>query len=497
MIIQKGEKEMQRYDMYINGEWVQSSDQVTFESINPYTLETWALIPEATEQDANRAIEAAKNAFHHGWKQTSGYERAKLMTKLAELIEENAEHLAKIETRDNGKVYRETYKQMFFAARAYRFFAGYADKIGGETIPLDNTEMFDYTLREPLGVAVLITSWNSPIQLLTNKLAPALAAGNTVVIKPSEHASASTLEVMKLVEQAGFPKGVINCVTGGAKVGEALTKSNQVNKISFTGGLVAARYIGKNAAEHFIPLTLELGGKSPNIIFEDADLERAIPGAMAGIFASSGQTCIAGSRLFVQESIYDQVVAELKARTEKIILGDPMDEKTEMGPIANEAQYNSIKAILQQAEKEGAKILVGGLSDEETQGYFIRPTILVDVHNSMKIAQNEVFGPILTIIPFKDEEEVIKLANDSIYGLASGIWTQNLARAHRVAKQIEAGTVWINTYRASAVQAPFGGVKQSGYGRERGLHALLDYTKVKNVMIDLSNDPRDPFSIKV
>lgn len=489
---------MQTYQMLINGEWTSGSKQQFFESMNPYSGEAWANIPEASEQDVTQAIEAANHAFQNGWKQTSGYERAKLMNRLAELIEENAEHLAHIETRDNGKVVRETHKQMFFAARAYRFYAGYADKIGGETIPLDNTEMFDYTLREPLGVAVLITSWNSPIQLLTNKLAPALAAGNTVVIKPSEYASASTLEVMKLAEQAGFPKGVINCVTGGAKVGEALTKSDKVHKISFTGGLLAARYIGRNAAEHFIPLTLELGGKSPNIIFEDADLARAIPGAMAGIFASSGQTCIAGSRLFVHESLVKQVSSELKARAEQIVLGDPMDEKTEMGPIANETQYNSIKAVLQEAEAEGAKVLTGGLNGaKDLQGYFIRPTILVDVQNSMKVAQNEVFGPILTIIPFKTEEEAIRLANDSVYGLASGIWTQNLARAHRVAKQIEAGTVWINTYRASAAQAPFGGVKRSGYGRERGLHALLDYTKVKNIMIDLSNDVRDPFSIKV
>jgi len=489
---------MREYKMFVDGEWISSSTNETFESINPYTLKPWATIPEASEDDVNRAVEAARNAFYNGWKDTSGYERSKLMNKLAELIEENADHLSDIETTDNGKVKRETYKQMFFAARNYKFFAGIADKIGGETIPLDNPAMFDYTLREPIGVAVLITSWNSPIQLLTNKLAPALAAGNTVVIKPSEHASASTLEVMKLVEEAGFPKGVVNCVTGHGQVGAHLTQHKRVNKISFTGGLLAARHIGRSAAENFVPLTLELGGKSPNIIFEDADLERAIPGAMAGIFASSGQTCIAGSRLFVHESVMDEVVSALKERAENIVLGDPMDDKTEMGPIANEAQYNSIKAVLKETEEEGATILVGGLAgDSETEGFFIRPTILVDADNSMKVAQNEVFGPILTIIPFKDEEEAIKLANDSVYGLASGIWTENLNRAHRVAKQLEAGTVWVNTYRTSAAQAPFGGVKQSGYGRERGLHALLDYTKVKNVMIDLSNDVRDPFSIKV
>ncbi|GGK03440.1 aldehyde dehydrogenase [Lentibacillus kapialis] len=488
---------MKQYKMFINGEWISSANNQFIESLNPYNREIWATIPEAGKQDVEKAIEAANYSFHNGWKQTSGYKRARKMNKLASLIEKNADKLAEIETKDNGKVTRETYKQMFFAARAYRFFAGYADKIGGETIPLDNTEMFDYTVREPIGVAVLITSWNSPIQLLTNKLAPALAAGNSVIIKPSEHASASTLEIMKLIEQSDFPKGVVNCVTGGGEIGELLTQSSNVSKISFTGGLNAARYIGKNAAENFVPLTLELGGKSPNIIFEDADLEKAVPGAMAGIFASSGQTCIAGSRLFLHESIVDQVSKELKVKSENIVLGDPTDKKTEMGPIANETQYNSIKAMLKETEDEGAKILTGGLAERKSKGLFIHPTIIVDSNNSMKVAQNEIFGPILTIIPFKDEKEVVQLANDSIYGLASGIWTQNLARAHRVAKQIEAGTVWINTYRASAVQAPFGGMKHSGYGKERGLHALLDYTKVKNVMIDLSEDVRDPFSIKI
>ncbi len=488
---------MEKYKLYINGEWHDSSTGSIFQSINPYTKEAWAEFPQASRKDTEYAIQSARDAFNKQWKEISGVKRANCMIKLAELIERNVEHLAKVESMDNGKLIRETDKQVYFAARALRFYAGYADKLGGEMIPLDNTEMFDYTSREPLGVAVLITSWNSPIQLLSNKLAPALAAGNCVVIKPSEHASASTLEFVKFVKEAGFPKGVINVVTGDGTVGSYLTESDNIDKISFTGGLLAAKYIGKNAANNFVPLTLELGGKSPNIIFEDAELEKAIPGAMAGIFASSGQTCIAGSRLFVQKSIYEQVCEELKKRVESIKIGNPMEAETEMGPIANEPQYNSIIQVLKNLEDEKAEIITGGLKESERlEGFFVKPTIVINVKNDMNIAQNEVFGPILSVIPFETEEEAVRLANDSDYGLASGIWTTNLSRAHRVAKQIEAGTVWVNTYRSSAIQAPFGGVKKSGYGRERGLHSLFEYTKVKNVMIDLSDDVRDPFSIK-
>ncbi|GGE27707.1 aldehyde dehydrogenase [Pullulanibacillus camelliae] len=489
---------MKKMKMYIDGQWVESGNHEYLSSVNPFNREVWATVPQASQQDANDAIEAARRSFHTNWKHSSGLKRATLLFKLADLLDENAEHLAQIESKDNGKIIRETTKQMHFAARMYRFYAGYADKLYGESIPLDNTNLLDYTMREPIGVAVLITAWNSPIQLLANKLAPALAAGNCVVIKPSEQASVSTLEFTKLIEAAGFPQGVVNIVTGDGRVGDYLTRSDKVNKISFTGGVHTARLIGNNASKNFVPLTLELGGKSPNIIYSDADLERAVPGAMAGIFASSGQTCIAGSRLLVQRSIYDEVATKIAKRVQTIKLGDPLDPLTEMGPVANEGQYHRILKTIEKVESEGAKVLVGGeIHDPElSTGYYISPTVLINVSNAMEVAREEVFGPVLCMIPFEDEEESIQIANDSGYGLASGIWTNNLSRAHRIAKELEAGTVWVNTYRTSAAQAPFGGVKQSGYGRERGFHALQEYTRTKNVMVDLSNEIQDPFSIR-
>lgn len=487
------------YKMFINGEWVDSSNKQRFNTVNPFNQETWATIPEATEEDVEKAIQAANITFEKSWKRTNGITRANLMFKLADLIDENAQKLAELESKDNGKLIRETKNQMHFAARNYRFFAGYADKIYGEVIPLDNVNIFDYTLRQPIGVVAMITAWNSPINLLTNKLAPALAAGNTVVVKPSEYASATTLEFASLMKKAGFPEGVFNVVTGNYKVGEYLTTNPNVAKISFTGGPHTGRIISKNASENLTPLTMELGGKSPNIIFDDAIIENAVLGAISGIFAASGQTCIAGSRLIVHNNVYDQVVEKLSDRIGTIKLGNPLEDATEMGPVANDLQYKRISSLIDEVESEGADVIQGGepaATGILDKGYFIKPTIVANVKNSMKIAQEEVFGPVLSVIPFEEDAEAIQIANDSKYGLASGLWTTDLSRAHQVAKEIDAGQVWVNTYRTTAAQAPFGGMKQSGYGKERGFHALMEYTVVKNVMIDLSQDTRDPFSVR-
>src|SRR5918997_483943 len=482
------------YQMLIGGEWRNGTSEERLPSMNPFDREVWATIQQASPEDIEQAISAAREAFEGEWEHTNGLERARLMHRLAELLEADADRMARLETTDNGKVIRETQNQVRFAARNYRFFAGYADKLYGEVIPLDNADLFDYTLREPFGVVVLITAWNSPMQLLANKLAPALAAGNTVVIKPSEYTSVTTLELGKLVQEAGFPEGVINIVSGDGRVGDLLTRSPLVDKISFTGGPQTGRAIASNASQNLVPLTLELGGKSPNIVFADAELERAVNGAVAGIFGAAGQTCIAGSRLLVQRPVYGEVVDEVAALAQKIHLGDPLDSETEMGPVANEAQYKRVLELIDAGTAEGAEVAAGGeraRGENLDKGYFIAPTVFANVDNRMTIAQEEIFGPVLSVIPFDDEEQAVEVANSTRYGLASGLWTRDFSRAHRLSRSIQAGTVWVNTYRSAAAQAPFGGVKQSGYGRERGWHALLEYTRIKNVMADLSQSTSD------
>lgn len=488
------------YQMLIGGEWNNSTSKERLPSMNPFDREVWATIPQASSEDVERAIAAARYAFEGKWKNTKGLERARLMNRLADLLEADADRMAQLETTDNGKVIRETLNQMRFAARNYRFFAGYADKLYGEVIPLDNPTIFDYTAREPFGVVALITAWNSPMGLLANKLAPALATGNTVVIKPSEQASATTLEFGQFVKEAGFPDGVVNIVTGDGTVGESLTTTPAVDKISFTGSARVGSIIAGNASKNLVPVTLELGGKSPNIVFADADLDQAIPGALAGIFASAGQTCIAGSRLLVESPVYEEVVSRIAERTRAIRLGNPIDPSTEMGPAANEIQYENVLKFIETGVNEGARVVTGGgpvRNDELKNGFFISPTIFADVDNRSTIAQEEIFGPVLSIMPFEDEEQGIRIANETKYGLASGLWTSDLSRAHRVSRKIDAGTVWVNTYRMAAAQAPFGGMKQSGYGRERGVHALQEYVRIKNVMIDFGGEARDPFSIRV
>ena len=490
---------MTTYDLFIANERVHAPHQERFSSINPYTGAAWASVPQASDAQVADAVATARHAYESVWRKTTGQERARFLQRLADLMEVHAERMATLETTDNGKVIRETHGQMLFAARAYRFFAGCADKIFGSTIPLDQRDVFDFTRREPLGVVVLITAWNSPMGLLSNKLAPALAAGNCVVIKPSEHASVTTLEFADLVREAGFPPGVVNIVTGDHRAGRALLASGRVDRVSFTGSPGVGRQIAAEAGRLLIPVTLELGGKSPNMIFEDADLDKAVVGALAGIFAATGQTCIAGSRLLVQRSVHDEVARRLVERARRIKLGNPLDRATEMGTAANEPQFERILQAIENARGEGATLATGGRPAHGPgleRGFSIEPTIFTEVDNRMRIAQEEVFGPVLAIIPFDTEEDAIRIGNDTRYGLAAGVWTTNLSRALRVSREIHAGTVWVNTYRAAAVMAPFGGYKESGFGRERGVVALEEFLQTKNVMVDFSDDERDPFALK-
>lgn len=491
---------MNKYELFIDGQWVADPGQKYFPAINPYTREPWAMVSQASDAQVAQAIAAARRSFDSHWRKTSGVDRARLLQRLADLLESDADRMGTLESTDNGKVIRETRSQQLFAARAYRFFAGFADKLWGKSIPLDDRDVLDFTRREPVGVVVAITAWNSPMHLLSNKLAPAIAAGNCIVIKPSEHASVTTLEFAKLCEQAGFPPGVINVVTGDAPVGKALLNSGRVDHVSFTGSPGVGREISAAAGRLLVPVTMELGGKSPNIIFDDADIRKATIGALAGIFGGTGQSCIAGSRLLVQRKVYREVSETLVARAHQIKMGNPIDPATEMGTAANQPQFERIMSSIEGAINAGAKLLTGGKAAEGPglgRGFFIEPTIFGDVRNDMHVAQEEIFGPVLSIIPFDTEEEAIAIGNDTKYGLAAGIWTTNVARALRVSREIQAGMVWVNTYRAAAVQAPFGGVKDSGSGRERGEEALDPYTVTKNIMVSYSDEERDPFAMKL
>ena len=481
------------YDLYIGGSWAPAASGETFDTVNPYTGETWARVPEAGPEDVNRAVTAARVALDGQWGGMTGFDRARLMRRLAAIIERDAEELAVIESKGNGKLLRETRGQMASLADWLYYFAGTADKIQGETIPSDKTNFFIYTRREPVGVVGAIVPWNSPLSLMMWKLAPALAAGCAIVLKPSDYTPVSALEFARRFDEAGFPAGVFNVVSSRSiAASQALVENRGVNKVAFTGSTKVGIAVAQAAATHLARTTLELGGKSAQVVFDDADLASAANGVIAGIFAASGQTCIAGSRLLVHRSVHDALVDAIVARAQDIRLGDPLAEDTDMGPLVSERQFDAVTGFVDRALAGGATAAIGG-ERSALGGLFVGPTVLVGVRPEMEIAREEVFGPVLAVLPFDDEEEAIALANDSEYGLAAGIWTTNVQRAHRVAHRLRAGTVWVNTYRSVAPNAPFGGYGSSGWGRESGIDAVHDYTEVKTVWIETEGRTRDPF----
>jgi aldehyde dehydrogenase (NAD+) len=492
---------MQKYRMYIDGKWTDPAGGEWFDSHNPYTGKPWASIPRGSADDVDRAVAAAHAAFTGGeWPGLTATGRGHLLRNLGDLVAKNADALAEIEVRDNGKLMTEMLGQLRYIPQWYYYYGGLADKIEGSVIPTDKADTFNFTRYEPLGVVGAITAWNSPLLLIAWKLAPGLAAGNTFVIKPSEYTSASALEFVKLVEQAGFPAGVVNVVTGfGDEVGAPLVSHPDVAKIAFTGSEAAGQVVYENAARGIKRVTLELGGKSPNIVFEDANIDDAVKGVISGIFAATGQTCIAGSRLLVQESIHGEFLDKLVAFAKTARMGDPADLDTQVGPVTTQPQYQKILDYIDIATKEGATCLLGGGPADRPEcgdGWFVEPTIFSSITNDMRIAQEEVFGPVLAAIPFKDDDDAVGIANDSKYGLAAGVWTQSIRRALRMSEQLRAGTVWVNTYRAVSYTSPFGGYKRSGVGRENGIEAIREYMQVKSVWINSGTDVPNPFTLR-
>jgi len=493
--------ELEKLQMYINGEGHDPASGEYIETSNPYTGKPWGLVPRGNAADVDTAVSAAKKAFVSGeWPKINATARGHLLRKLGDLIAENAEELGALEVKDNGKLIAEMALQTKYASQWYYYFGGLADKIEGGVLPIDKADHFTYTSHEPLGVIAMIIPWNSPLLLLSWKLAAALAAGNTVVVKPSEYTSASALAFAKLVEQAGFPKGVFNVVTGyGQEAGEPLVLHKDVAKIAFTGGSQSGTRVYENAASGLKKVSLELGGKSPNIVFDDCHMENAVKGAVSGIFAATGQTCIAGSRLLVQRSIHDEFVEKLVAFAKTAQMGDPMSYDTQVGPVTTPPQFEKILGYMDVAKEDGAECVLGGKKSERPEcgdGWFVEPTIYTGVNNAMRIAQEEVFGPILSVIPFEDDEEAIEIANDVVYGLAAGLWTSDIRRAIEIPKRIQAGTVWVNTYRAVSYMAPFGGYKTSGLGRESGQDAIYEYLQTKTVWISTATETANPFVLR-
>ena len=484
------------YQMLINGAWIDATNGARFDSVNPATGVVWATIPEATAADVDAAVRAADAALDGPWGQMTATERGRALGRLADLLAANSEAIGQIETTDTGKMYSETAWQSKYIAEFLHFYAGSADKLHGETLPIDKPDMFVFTDREPLGVIAAVVPWNSQMFLSAVKIGPALAAGNTIVMKGSEHAAAPILELGKLVAQAGIPDGVVNIVTGHADCGKHLTSHPLVAKVAFTGGPNAARHIMRNAAENFAEVSLELGGKSPFIVFDDANIESAVNGSIAGIFGATGQSCVAGSRLYLHEDIADEFLTRMVAIAGNIRIGDPQDEATEMGPLCTQAQLDHIQTQVALAQSEGGTILCGG-KQPDLGGLYYEPTIIDCPRQDMSIVDTELFGPVLAMQRFRTEDEALALANDSRHGLAAGIFTRDSARSLRMSKRVKAGIVWVNTYRAISPIAAFGGVKNSGYGRESGFQALYAYTRPKTVWMNMSDDPvANPFKMR-
>jgi acyl-CoA reductase-like NAD-dependent aldehyde dehydrogenase len=489
---------MKKYQMLAGGSWVDPASGAWFESSNPFTASPWALVPRGGKPDVDRAVNAARRAFYaDDWRKLSASARGALLRRLADLIPGEAQRLAEIETTDNGKLIAEMRAQVNYLPQWFHYFGGLADKIEGRVIPLDKPGVFNFTREEPLGVVAIITPWNSPLLLAAWKLAPALAAGNTVVWKPSEYSSVSALEFAHLFEKAGFPPGVVNIVTGfGNEVGEPLITHPDVAKIAFTGGDRTGEHVYQLAARGIKHVTLELGGKSANIVFDDADLQNAVYGVVSGIFAATGQTCVAGSRALVQRSIHEEFVNRLLELAKTARMGNPLEMSTQVGPITTHPQYEKVIDYIRIAKDEGAVCRLGGAAARRPEcgsGWFVEPTIFTDVRPDMRIANEEVFGPVLSIIPFEDEDEAVRIANATTYGLAAGVWTTSIRRALVMSERLEAGTVWVNTYRTISYMSPFGGYKRSGIGRESGAQAIREYLQTKSVWIDISGQAPNPF----
>lgn len=486
---------------FINGNWILANNKETREIINPYNQEVIAIVTDSDETDTQEAIKAAREAFDHGeWPKLPNIERGRIVRKIADLIERDAEDLAKLETLDTGKTLEESRWDMEDIAEVFRYYADIGDKDGGEVIPSPIPNSESRVVNEPVGVCAQITPWNYPLLQASWKLAPALVAGNTLIMKPSEITPLTTIKVFELMEEAGLPKGVVNLVLGaGSTVGSELSKHMEVDLISFTGGVGTGRKIMQAATSNIKKVALELGGKNPNIIFEDADIDVAIDNALNAVFFHAGQVCSAGTRLIIEDTIHDDFVDALKKRVEKIVLGNGLDDQTEMGPLISKEHLEKVSTYVDNGVKEGATLLIGGSKPKDTtleNGFFYLPTILTDCTTDMAVVQDEGFGPVITVERFKTEDEAIKLANDSVYGLSGGVWTQDLAKAERCVNKMRMGTVWINDVNNYFPQAPWGGYKQSGFGRELGTTGLEEYQEQKHIFTNLKPEAMNWFGSK-